>query len=134
MKPESIQFPHAAPPATGLSRTELDRYLRRAHCLRAAAFSRLIKRVARGLRTLFRGLKQARDRRSAVAELRRLDERTLKDIGVERGQIPLIVEQLLARRRAEGEPRKAYPLKALVAPPATEAANEDDERCPPLAA
>jgi len=134
MKPELIQSPHRAPPALGPSRSELDRYLRRAHCLRAAAFSRLLKSVAGSLRALFQRLKQSRDRRRAIAHLRRLDEHTLKDIGVEGERVPVIVEQLLARRRAEQEPRKAYPLRILVAAPAADAAADDDERCPPRAA
>lgn len=134
MKPELIQSPHRPPPATGLSRDELDRYLRRARCLRAAAFNRALKSAARRLGGLIRALHESRDRRRAVAELRRLDPRTLKDIGIERSQIPFIVEQLVARRKADGDPRKVYPLHTLTAssPPAAEP--EDDERCPPLAA
>jgi uncharacterized protein YjiS (DUF1127 family) len=134
MKPELIQSPHQAPPERGPSRSELDRYLRRAHCLRAAAFSHLLKRVAGSLRALLQRLEESRDRRRAIADLSRLDARTLKDIGLERGRIPMIVEQLIARRRAEQAPGKAYPLRALATPPAPEAAAEDDERCPPLAA
>lgn len=135
MKPELIQSPHRAPPVTGPTREQLDRYLRRAHCLRSAAFGRLFKRIASLPGALFHGLKQAHDRRSAIAELRRLDERTLRDIGVERSQIPLIVEQLLARRETYGEPQGAYPLRVLTSTPATAGTDaEDDERCPPLAA
>ncbi len=137
MKPELIQSPHRARPVTGLTREQLDRYLRRAHCLRSAAFGRLFKRIASLFGALFRRLKRAHDRRSAIAELRRLDERTLRDIGVERPQIPLIVEQLIARREADGKPQGAYPLRALTSIPATSTAGtdaEDDQRCPPLAA
>jgi uncharacterized protein YjiS (DUF1127 family) len=134
MKPELIQISQGAAPAQGLSRAELDRYLRRAHCLRAVAFSRLVERIARGLSALYRGFKQARDRRSAIAELRRLDRRMLKDIGVERSQVPLIIEQLLRQPKAKGEPPKAYRLRSLRALPTPGADAEDDERCPPLAA
>lgn len=134
MKPELIQSPNRARPGQDLSRSELDRYLRRAHCLRAVAFNRLIKSVARGLGAPFRGFKQARDRQSAIADLQRLDRHMLKDIGVERSQVPLIVEQLLQRPKAKGEPPKAYPLRFLSTLPAPGAAAEDDERCPPLAA
>lgn len=134
MKPELIQSPYRTRPAVDLSRAELDRHLRRAHCLRALEFNRVIRRAARGLGALYRKFRQARDRRVAIAELRRLDERTLKDIGIERSQIPLIVEQLLRRREADGDPTKSYPLRVLAAPASRGAAAEDDERCPPLAA
>jgi uncharacterized protein YjiS (DUF1127 family) len=134
MKPELIQIPQGATPAHGLSRAELGRYLSRAHRLRVLAFSRLITGIVRGLGALFQSLNKARDRRSAVAELQRLDRRMLKDIGVERSQTPLIVEQLLQRPKAKGEPPKAYPLRYLRALPTPGATGEDDERCPPLAA
>lgn len=143
MKSEPMQSRHRAPPAAvsptaGLSRSELDHYLRRAHYLRSVAFSRMIKSgaagIARGFGTLFRALKASRDRRRAIGELRRLDERTLKDIGIERSHIPFIVDRLLERRKADGNARKAYPLRVLTAPAATRPANDDDERCPPLAA
>ncbi len=134
MKPELIQSPYRAPPAVDLSTAELDLHLRRAHRLRALEFNRVLKIAARGFKALYRRFKQARERRVAIAELRRLDERTLKDIGIERSEIPLIVEQLLKRREADGEPQRAYPLRALVAPAARGAAAEDDQCCPPLAA
>lgn len=134
MKPELIQSPYRDPPAVDLSNAELDRHLRRAHCLRAAEFDRLIKRAARAVAALYRGFRRARDRRVAIAELRRLDERTLKDIGIERSQVPFIVERLLELREADGDRSKIYSLRALTAPVATGEAAEDDECCPRLAA
>ena len=134
MKPRLIQSPDGSPPAVDLSPDLLNRYLRRSRCLRAAAIAGLLTRIGRTLGAPFQALKQARDRRRAIAELRRLDARTLKDIGVERSQIPLIVEQLLERRVADGEPQRAYPLRALTTTPAAPATAENEERCPPLAA
>ncbi|MDX1528070.1 MAG: DUF1127 domain-containing protein [Gammaproteobacteria bacterium] len=143
MKHDLIQFPHRTRPEVyrqpvTLTRAELEYYSRRAHALRSEAFSRLFKGAAaglgRGVRALYRALKESRDRRRAIAELRQLDERTLKDIGIERGQIPQIVEALLAKREAEKAPRKAYPLRALTTAVTARRSVGNGECCPPLAA
>lgn len=142
MKPELIQSPTRASAADAelaprLSRAMLEHYARRAHRLRSAAMGRALKgaaaALAGGFAAIFQAVKQYRDRRKAISELSRLEERTLKDIGIERSQIPLIVEQLLQQRKADGGARKAYPLRLLTTSPARRAA-DDDECCPPLAA
>ncbi|MFQ5935896.1 MAG: DUF1127 domain-containing protein [Acidiferrobacterales bacterium] len=43
-----------------------------------------------------------RKRRTAIRELRALDDHTLKDIGLSRSQIPSVVEGLLAQSRTAG--------------------------------
>lgn len=143
MKYELIQSPRDALPAAfkataGPTKAELEYYRRRAHCLRSAALKRVFRgagaAVGRGFRALVRGLSAAHERRRAAAELNRLDNRTLRDIGIDRSQIPFIVEQLMARRRADGDPGKVYPLSRLTAPSTAGVSLEDDERCPPLAA
>ncbi len=141
MKPELIQSPSRASaadtePTPSLSRATLEHYARRAHRLRSAAIGRAAKSAVAALagrfEAIFQDFKQSRDRRKAIGELSRLSERTLKDIGIERSQIPMIVEQLLERRKADGVAGKAYPLRLLRSAPAQPAA--DDECCPPLAA
>lgn len=132
MKPEHFQSPYRTTGAS-LSREALDRYTRRAHYLRSLAFKRAVQRLLRGVSAAFRSLKTSRDRRRAIAELNALSERTLKDIGIDRSQIPLIVEQLLARREADGDAQKVYPLRALTRDVDCSGV-KDAERCPPLAA
>lgn len=142
MKPELIQSPSRASaadtePTPKLSRAIVEHYARRAHRLRSAAMGRAAKSavaaLAAGFEAIFQAFKRSRDRRKAIGELSRLNARTLKDIGIERSQIPIIVEQLLERRKADGVAEKAYPLRLLTSAPAQPAA-DDDECCPPLAA
>ncbi len=143
MKHDLIQFPDRTRPEVyrepvTLTRAELEYYSRRAHALRSDAFARLFKGavtgLASGIRGLYRALKASRDRRRATSELRGLSDRTLRDIGIERAQIPQIVEALLAKREAEGAPQKAYPLRALTAERPAHHSAGDGECCPPLAA
>jgi uncharacterized protein YjiS (DUF1127 family) len=67
------------------------------------------------LRTVTRRLGRYRRRRRAIAELRSLDDRMLRDIGVLRGDIPALVRSLesepdgLAAQRAEA---RAKPMPA----------------------
>ena len=134
MKPERFQSPYRVPFATGLSETELQRHLRNARYLRSLAFKRAFQGAVRAVTSALGALKTSLDRRRAIAELSSLDERTLKDIGIDRSEIPLIVEQLLAHRKADGDPKKVYPLRALTREPEPCLEASDDERCPPLAA
>lgn len=53
-----------------------------------SAIERLVKGIVSALRTWH-------ERRSAIHELRALDDDTLKDIGLHRSQIPSVVEGLL---------------------------------------
>lgn len=134
MNPELIQSPSRNRTEGKLTRAELDRYQRRAHDLRSAAFVHMLKSIGRVVGAVFQPLKDALDRRRAIAELQRLDQRMLKDIGIERSQIPLIAEQLIQRRRANRNPVKVYSLRALSATQASAEKPDDEECCPPLAA
>jgi uncharacterized protein YjiS (DUF1127 family) len=60
--------------------------VRRAHLL-AGTFAALGTKVARGLRAFI----AAQKRRSAVAQLMAMDERMLRDIGLSRSEVPLVV-------------------------------------------
>ena len=53
--------------------------------------------VEAGASQLLAEIRAWQARRRANAELRRLDDRTLADIGIERGAIPEIVDGLVAR-------------------------------------
>ncbi len=143
MKHDLIQFPDRTRPEVYrqpviLTRAELEYYSRRAHALRSDAFARLFTGaatgLARGVRALYRSLKESRDRRRAISELRRLSDRTLRDIGIERSQIPQIVDRLLERRKADGDSNKTYPIRELKASAKSAESFENDECCPPLAA
>jgi len=69
----------------------------------AASVWTLTRWAARGLgragRTVVSGLIRSHRRRVAIRQLHALDDRMLKDIGVSRGQIPLVVEGTLAATR-----------------------------------
>lgn len=80
----------------------------RAHGERAKATSAMLAGAARGLgragRFIVSGVLTARRRRAAIRQLNTLDERMLKDIGISRGEIQYLVDQMLsAERAATGE-------------------------------
>jgi uncharacterized protein YjiS (DUF1127 family) len=65
------------------------------------------------------GLARARRRRAAIDELSGLDSRTLKDIGLSRGDIPSVVSELLdsaPRTRVRTVARKPAAVRAQAAP------------------
>jgi len=79
------------------------RIIRRAEAARARALRGLVDAVLRGLRTAawaafaaagnwWRAYIRRRERNAAVRELRALDDRTLKDIGITRGEIEWVVD------------------------------------------
>jgi uncharacterized protein YjiS (DUF1127 family) len=93
-------------------------YVDRAHDERAKAASALLAGAAAGLGTLagtaVRGLGRAgrgivsgvvtaRRRSVAIRELYALDDRMLKDIGLSRGDIQYVVDQMLSAERATTE-------------------------------
>jgi uncharacterized protein YjiS (DUF1127 family) len=71
------------------------------------AIENLVRRVVSGLRT-------RRQRRAALAELRALNDRTLKDIGLPRSEIGATVEALLNGTLDRGTERRHGPEAAPV--------------------
>jgi len=93
-------------------------YVNRAHEERAKAVSALLAGAATGLgslagtaarglgragRNVASGVVTARRRRGAIRELHALDDRMLKDIGLSRGEIPYLVDQMLSAERVTTE-------------------------------
>jgi uncharacterized protein YjiS (DUF1127 family) len=62
----------------------------RAHQARAEAFGRAVDRFAKAAGKVWRAVVAALRERSIAYDLSRLDDRTLRDIGVSRSEIPYI--------------------------------------------
>lgn len=96
----AIELPRGTLPT---SATVMDALIRRGHCLRSQAIvaaSRTgYRSLTRGLGRLAAGWRRFNARRAAIAELNRLDDRLLADIGVRREQIPLVVDGLALPKR-----------------------------------
>ena len=61
-------------------------------------------------------LRRAQRRHAAIAQLRGLPDRTLSDIGIERGRIPAAVDQLLAEESAKAAARGLETVRGVAAP------------------
>ena len=102
--------PGTADPGTGPpGNNSLDRGAARAGDLRPefgrgidTAFARIERAIAR----ILRGLRDARDRRQAVRELRRLSPALLADIGIEPAEIERVIDAKFATRRNQAATRK----------------------------
>ncbi len=75
-------------------------YLARAEVARARQFPKIVIGVARGLAARLAGLwlnfRAGQRRRMAISQLARLDDWMLRDIGLERSQIPAAVDGMLS--------------------------------------
>ena len=104
----------------GYNRERIDAAIRRSHRARSRAFTRVIGRAARAVLAL---LKSAVDRyakhrlfRQNVADLKALDDRTLRDIGISRGDIAAIASKAVTIQRVNEEREQlARPALKLVA-------------------
>lgn len=86
--------------SAGLSPEVIESAMRRAHVQRAQAASSLVAALGRGLRNagraLLRGIARTQRQRAARLALRNLDPHLLADIGIERGQVRGLVDELLS--------------------------------------
>ncbi len=76
----------------------------RAEAARAEQVAKLVSGASRaltaGLAGLWRGYRAGQRKRAAIAQLAGLDDRMLRDIGLERGQIAAAVDGLMSDRDA----------------------------------
>ena len=109
-------------------------YAARARRLQSEAFGRAFGAAARVLaRTAsraYRGIVDAVRKRRTIAELSRLDDHLLTDIGIDREQIPTIAQGLIAP--SGDAPRRIIP--AAPCPPEFRGEAANDTKAPPVAA
>ncbi len=106
----------------GVERDEIDEVVARVVNDKAkAAPSRFAPRVAPRFRPLA-ALRRSWRRQAAIAALQRLPDRSLSDIGIERGRIPEAVDDLLAKDEATPAVQPAPVVTPLPAVPARAAA------------
>ena len=85
----------AATPAiqrTADGRIDFDHYLLNARALRSQSFARLLSAVGRAIARVFGALREQRARKRALAELLSLDDRGLRDLGLNRAGVFFAVD------------------------------------------
>ncbi len=85
----------AATPAiqrTADGRIDFDHYLLNARALRSQSFARLFSAVGRAIARVFGALREQRARKRALAELLSLDDRGLRDLGLNRAGVFFAVD------------------------------------------
>ena len=109
-------------------------YTARARELQAEAIGRALgtagRFLARNGSKALRGIAGAIRKRRTIAELSRLDDHLLADIGIDRGQIPMIAQGLIAPSGAA--PRRSIP--AAPCPPEFRGDAANDTKTPSVAA
>jgi uncharacterized protein YjiS (DUF1127 family) len=133
--------PPAAPPGADLTAQAIATHLQRGRYLRSEAFNRGIRGAIgvldKAYRALRDGLRRHNAHRTTIAELSRINNHMLADIGIQREQIPMIVEGMLDRRASTTEmsPQTADAVAVSTAPGVAYGCGAaNDEHCPPLAA
>ena len=109
-------------------------HMARARELQSEAFGRAFgatgRFLARSVSRAFRGITDAVRKRRTIAELSRLDEHLLADIGIAREQIPTIAQGLIAP--SGDAPRRTVP--GAPCPPELRGEAANDWKSPPVAA
>ena len=119
-----------------LSGATLEALARRGRCLQGQAIVEAAGAAWARVRAALDALRHYRQRRAAIAELSRLDDRLLADIGIHREQIPLMVDGMLARAAPGPDGQQTISRRAPVATTRTRDCAEpvNDEDCRSLAA
>lgn len=73
-------------------RVDFDHYLLRAREVRAQSYAGALSAIGRGIAGWFRALRDLRDRKRALAELLSLDDRSLRDLGLDRAGVFFAVD------------------------------------------
>ncbi len=71
---------------------DFDHYLLQARALRAQSYGGLFRAIARGLGAILASIRAARARKQALAELLSLDDRGLRDLGLNRAGVYFAVD------------------------------------------
>jgi len=118
--------PHLVVPSQGIDRADIERYVARGRLLRASAirngFKLVTVRIAQNISLLLQNLKNRYRDRKDMQDLRALDDRMLKDIGVTRFEVEsmalgvLRVSDFNARRgsisKTPAQTCKVYPFES----------------------
>ena len=87
-------------PVAAAGSVDLDDYIARAEAERAQQFPKIVFGVVQGLAArlagLWLGFRAGQQRRIAIGQLASLDDWMLRDIGLERSQIPAAVDGMLS--------------------------------------
>lgn len=91
-------------PFTGgvpVSGATLDALARRGRCLRSAAMLSAGRAVSAAFKSVYDALRARYRRQQAIAELSRLNDVLLADIGIARADIPLVIDGLISKERPQ---------------------------------
>ena len=109
-------------------------YVARARELQSEAIARAFgaagRLLARSVSHAYRGIVDGARKRRTIAELSRLDNHMLADIGIDREQIPTIAQGLIAP--SGDAPRRI--IRAAPCPPEFRGEAANDTKSPPVAA
>ena len=101
----------------------------------ARAGSAVVRFFARNVSGAWRRIAHAGARRRTIAQLSRLDDHMLADIGISRARIPLIAQELAEAPRGEApRPDLRRDVRVAPSPPEHHGEAANDEKTPPLAA
>jgi uncharacterized protein YjiS (DUF1127 family) len=87
-----LDTPSAEIRRTPDGRIDFDHYLLRARQIRGEAYSGLFRAIRRGIAAWFKAVREQRRRKRALAELLSLDDRGLRDIGLNRAGVFFAVD------------------------------------------
>ena len=87
-----LDSPAAEIKRTPDGRVDFDYYLLRARQIRSESYSRVFRAIGRGFAAWFKSIRDQRKRKRALTELLSLDDRGLRDIGLNRAGVYFAVD------------------------------------------